>query len=367
MNEIFFELIRISIGTQLSLSRQISSKEWSALYEMAKKQSLIGVCFAGVQKLCNSGTSDYCGMSVFQYRTWMGMAAKIQQRNEMVNRQCVELQKKLSADGFRSCILKGQSNLPYYVEIGMLRQSGDIDVWLEGGYHRIVEYVQRVSPTNEINQHHTRFNIYSNTEIELHFYPLQLNNPIKQRVLGKFCNSQLDKCMENRITLKDDIEINAATIDFNLVFQLMHIYHHLFTEGIGLRQLMDYYFILKSFSCSHLKAETDLVKNVVHELELDRFASALMWVINIVFVGHENSYFGIDANAEEGKYVLELIMEGGNFGHAKKRHKKHSHKGAMMDMVRHSAHLALHYGQEALWAPVWHVYHFFWKRTLGRN
>lgn len=100
MNELFFELIRVAIGTQDSLSHILMGKEWQILYDIAKKQSLVGICFAGIQKFCNSDEEYYAGMSELQYLRWMGMAAKIQQRNQVVNQQCVELQAKLAADGF---------------------------------------------------------------------------------------------------------------------------------------------------------------------------------------------------------------------------------------------------------------------------
>ena len=108
IQQLFFELIRVSIGMQDLLTQPPSAKEWQLLYDMAKKQSLVGICFAGVQKLVDSEKEEYCGMIELQYLTWMGMAAKIQLRNEVVNRQCMELQERLAADGLRSCILKGQ-------------------------------------------------------------------------------------------------------------------------------------------------------------------------------------------------------------------------------------------------------------------
>lgn len=100
INEIFFELIQVSLGTRICLSHTpIHSTnsgqvldEWGELYAMAKKQSLVGVCFAGVQKLVEQQQEP----PEMQYLTWMGMAAKIQQRNETVNRQCVELQRRLT-------------------------------------------------------------------------------------------------------------------------------------------------------------------------------------------------------------------------------------------------------------------------------
>lgn len=108
MTKLFFELIQVALGARPCLSRTPSLKEWQMLYDMAKKQSLVGVCFAGVQRLCDSASENYCGMSEIQYLTWMGMAAKIQQRNQVVDEQCTQLQAKFSVDGVPSRILKGQ-------------------------------------------------------------------------------------------------------------------------------------------------------------------------------------------------------------------------------------------------------------------
>ena len=147
-----FELIRVAIGVQDCLSHSPTADEWGKLYEMAKKQSLVGVCFAGVQKLVDSESGNYCGMNELQYLTWMGMAAKIQQRNETVNRQCVELQAKLSADGFRTYIMKGQGVGALYGSLSLLRQSGDIDVYMEGGLEKVLAYARPFGQTTKVNE-----------------------------------------------------------------------------------------------------------------------------------------------------------------------------------------------------------------------
>lgn len=50
----FFELIRVAIGTQKCLSHTLADAQWQELYALAKKQSLVGVCFAGVQKVLSN-------------------------------------------------------------------------------------------------------------------------------------------------------------------------------------------------------------------------------------------------------------------------------------------------------------------------
>ena len=110
INKLFFELIQVAIGTRICLSYTPSANEWGKLYAMAKKQSLVGVCFVGLQRLGADADGGFSRIGIDEklYLTWMGMATKIQQRNEVVNRQCVDLQKRLSDDGVRSSILKGQ-------------------------------------------------------------------------------------------------------------------------------------------------------------------------------------------------------------------------------------------------------------------
>ena len=165
MNSLFYQLIRVAIGTADSLSHTPSNKEWKALYNMAKKQSLVGVCFAALQRLGADADEGFAriGMSEMLYLTWMGMTAKIQQKNQTVDEQCVALQKRLSADGLRSCILKGQgiaslykcggsnglSSSSGYDLIG-LRQSGDIDIWIEGGVKAVVKLAESLGQKADV-------------------------------------------------------------------------------------------------------------------------------------------------------------------------------------------------------------------------
>ena len=130
IEQLFFELIQVALGVRICLSRTPNDMEWKALYDMAKKQSLVGVCFAGVQRLQQQRQET----PEMLYLTWMGMAAKIQQRNEVVDQQCKELWNVLHEAGFDAAVMKGQAIGCYYGELSQLRQSGDIDVWVKGGF-----------------------------------------------------------------------------------------------------------------------------------------------------------------------------------------------------------------------------------------
>lgn len=176
LEQLFFELLHVSLGIRICLSHTPSADEWYELYSIAKKQSLIGICFAGVQRLAAKQQKPPETL----YFTWLGIAAIIQRRNENVNRQCVELQAKLSVYGICSCILKGQGvGLQYAEHLRGLRQSGDIDIWIEGGVEAAVKLAERLGQKAEVTEQHVHLDLFPETEVEAHFIPSMLRHPFQ--------------------------------------------------------------------------------------------------------------------------------------------------------------------------------------------
>lgn len=192
------------------------------------------------------------------YLTWMGMAAKIQQRNEVVNRQCAELQARLSADGFRSCILKGQGVAQVYPEsLRDLRQSGDIDIWIEGDKDAALDWARKQGATiGSIDMVHAHADLFEGTEVEIHSQPSWMYGCKADKVLQRFFAESADEqfCHQD-----EKSGMAYPTVGFNLVYSLVHINRHIFEEGIGLRQLLDYYFILKASN----EAEREKAREVI--------------------------------------------------------------------------------------------------------
>ena len=355
INETFFELIQVALGVRPCLSHTPSADEWGELYKIAKKQSLVGICFAGVQKLVNQQQEP----PEMLYLTCMGMAAKIQQRNEVVNRQCVELQKRLESDGYRNYIMKGQSNAALYGDLQMLRQSGDIDVYLEGGLDKVLAYAKTFGNVEHVNELEMSVPVFADTEAECHYRPFIMRNPWKNKKLQAFFKSQEEACFANRISLGEGLTICAPTTEFNLVHQLAHIHLHLFTEGIGMRQLMDYYFVLRTSYGNDNDNEN--VLRIVRDLGLNRFASALMWVIAHVFANdndNENFYPWVP-NEKDGRFLLDEVMTGGNFG--RHNEEQNDRKGKMgycvWALFFRNLRLSRFDRGDWFWGPIWRISH----------
>lgn len=346
----------------MCLSHTPSADDWGELYAMAKKQSLVGVCFAGVQKLVEQHREP----PEMLYLTWMGMAAKIQQRNEVVNSQCVEVQQMIEKEGFRTFIMKGQGNSALYNELALLRQSGDIDIYLDGGFEKVNDFVQRTCPTKEINELEIHYHCLPDTEVEIHYRPFIMRNPFKDRKLQRFFKEESEKCFANKIALPNGVgEISVPTATFNLVHQMVHIYHHLLIGGVGMRQLMDYHFVVKHEMEVLKGCDVQKVRKIVHELGLDRFAKALIWSLGYVF-GLEREAMLWIPEEKDGMLLLHEVMMGGNFGRLDERiaHNRTNWQSFWMLSV-HNLRLWKFCIDDLFWGPLWRLYHFAWRKLNG--
>lgn len=369
MNKIFFELIRVAIDTQEGLSRLPSGKEWKVLYDMAKKQSLVGVCFAALQRLGTDADEGFAriGISEMLYLTWMGMAAKIQQKNQTVDEQCVNLQKQLSAEGFRSCILKGQGVGQLYADhLHGLRQSGDIDIWIEGGLNAVLQLAEKYGVKPVVAEHHVGLPLFDDpsaysgtpTDVEAHFTPTYMRCPWHNNRLQKWM--VFENCVSKE---KNELGMVVPTTEFNLVFLMLHAYRHLTSEGVGLRQVMDYYFALVTSTDN----QRLLAYNTLCDLGVKRFCGALMYVLQEVF-GMKQEALLCEPDAKEGRYLLNEIMTGGNFGHHDDRVKVAANESKMDRFIRQTKrniHQLTHYPTEAFFSPWWRVKICVWRKWNG--
>lgn len=334
---LFFELIQLAIGTRIFLSYTPTEDEWRELYVMAKKQSLVGVCFAGVQKL-----PEVERPPEMLYLTWMGMAAKIQQRNEVVNRQCAQVQQRLTGDGLQSCVLKGQGIAYLYGErLRNLRQSGDIDLWVKAAPRQVIEYAERFGIAESPTYLHVGVKVFEDTPVEMHWRPTLFRNLLNNRRIQRWC----DSFGVDSFRYIDEMGVNIPSDDFNRIFNLTHLYRHFMFEGVGLRQLLDYYYILIRTACSDRDAELCLIK----KLNLMDFTAAVMWVLSELFQLHEEKMICM-VNEKEGRFLLNEVMRMGNFGRGDERYEN---DGARIKLMKKWVHLVTHYPSEVVWNPIW--------------
>ena len=328
----------------------------------------MGVCFAGVRKFMESVEKDGGKRTIPTnlYYKWLSSVVQIQNLNKLMNHRCVELQEMVLKAGFQSYIMKGQGNALLYDCLSDLRQVGDIDIYLDGGFKNVMNFVETTHPTKNVNELEIHYHCFNDVPVEIHYKPFVMDGP-KDKILQRFFEDQSLKSFAN----KSSLGFSVPTIEFNLVHQLVHIHHHLFYEGVGLRQLMDYFFLLKTrgteFEDSIEKQNSEtVVCIVVEDLNLERFASALMWVLGYVF-GLGNDKMLWKPCEDDGRFLLNEIVKSGNFGKMDYRQKGlYESKWNSFWILYLKSFRFWRFDYWAwFWSPISRIKSFMWRKFKG--
>ena len=252
MNDItaFFAFLKYCLGYKENMSRVMAGMDWQELYSFASKQALLGLCFEGIERLGEEYPEELrlnpIGRELLM--TWMGKAQQIRRQNMKVNAVAGKLFSMLREDGMRCCVLKGQGNALMYPN-PYSRTPGDIDVWIDASRERIMEYAQKkFELEDDIRLQHLETSL-DGVPVELHFFPCSMNNPIYHARLQKWFRRNADLQCSHIVGLPDGAgDIAIPTTAFNVIYQLTHLYHHFFDEGIGMRQIIDYFLVVNDFS-----------------------------------------------------------------------------------------------------------------------
>ena len=252
MNDItaFFAFLKYCFGYKGDMSSVVAGMDWQELYSFASKQALLGLCFDGIERLGKEYPEELrlnpIGRELLM--TWMGKAQQIRRQNVKVNGVAAKLYSKFREDGLRCCILKGQGNALMYPN-PYSRTPGDIDVWVNASREEITEYAKcHFNLEDDIRFHHFETTM-DGVPVELHFFPCTMNNPLYHARLQKWFKRNADFQCSNVVCLPDGIgEIAIPTTAFNVIYQLTHLYHHFFDEGVGMRQIIDYFLVVNDFS-----------------------------------------------------------------------------------------------------------------------
>ena len=376
MIEDFFSILQAAIGKSVRLSHSLSDDEWQEMFELAQKQALLGIAFEGVKKL----PQEYWPKGGMVLK-WTMATEAIKHRNRQTTDVCLRLTEIMSKEGFDICILKGQANHVYYdrlidgVSLGMLRVCGDVDAWIwpkEKILHSvkcIIDYCQRKNILLSLCHLHAEVKPIGGVPVEIHFRPSFLNAPWRNRCfqklfqIARFENVEIDKCGI----------VKKLRVDYDLIFQMNHIYRHLLDEGVGMRQVLDFYVLLKEYN-KEQNEQTELMNRSEIMLHIRTcgmrcFASALMFVLQDMF-DMSNDELLCAASEKHGTFLLDEKMAAGNFGHYDERTKTlEVRKGKLSYQLqkaqrrfKRNLRFLTSYPEEVICEPFARVYHFMWRK-----
>ena len=167
-------------------------------------------------------------------------------------------------------------------------------------------------------------------------------------------------------------------------------------EGVGLRHVVDYFYVLRQvqgcpsgesarardnssklssplaqsptsgfFAEQSGRAERKVqdLRNILHHLGLAKFAGAMMYVMKEA-CGMASEELLCEPDEEAGKFLLEEIMQAGNFGYFDARTVRPENETFWQRNIRkfkRQLRFVKYYPGEVLSAPLWKTWHKAWR------
>lgn len=391
--KIYYKFIQFALGTyegkEFLDGSALNGFDWQRFYDFAKKQTLVGIIMEGISRLPKAVAPKQSLLM-----NWFMMSQNISRMNLMLNEATVGVYNRVKAAGYDCCILKGQANAAMYANPAA-RTPGDVDMWVNASREEIRLLAQTLAKENgridEESYNHIALTT-NGISVELHYTPGFMANFTYNRRLQQWFRESIDTQCRNMIALPDEAgEVAAPTAAFNAVYQLYHLYHHYFYEGVGLRQVVDYYYVMWNVECgmwseecgvknSSLDNSSSQAKprttqhstfNILTRLGLWHFAGAMMYVLHEV-LGLPEEKMIAPMDKKRGEMLLNDILCGGNFGHHNERHAwgrdtydgngfKHGALGHNLLRLHRDLRLLKYYPSEALSEPIFRLWHYYWR------
>ena len=391
--KIYYKFIQFALGTyegkEFLDGSALNGFDWQRFYDFAKKQTLVGIIMEGISRLPKAVAPKQSLLM-----NWFMMSQNISRMNLMLNEATVGVYNRVKAAGYDCCILKGQANAAMYANPAA-RTPGDVDMWVNASREEIRQLAQTLAKENgridEESYNHIALTT-NDISVELHYTPGFMANFTYNRRLQQWFRESIYTQCRNMIALPDEAgEVAAPTADFNAVYQLYHLYHHYFYEGVGLRQVVDYYYVILNFELETQNSKLNNSKsakptiqnskfktqNSLKRLGLWHFAGAMMYVLHEV-LGLPEEKMIAPMDKKRGEMLLNDILCGGNFGHHDERHAwgrdtydgngfKHGALGHNLLRLHRDLRLLKYYPSEALSEPVFRLWHYYWRWKMKKS
>ena len=362
-----FAFLRYALNPALHEAPDMSDDDWLRLYHFANTHKILGIVFDGITRLKEQGIAPPRKVLM----KWISHVVGYNKQNRILNETAIKMAALAESNGLRCCLLKGQGNNLMYPNV-YSRTPGDIDMWVATADYRIdpravLRFVRSHNPRGCTQYHHIDYGKCNGIDVEMHYRPSFMSNPLHNRRLQRWFIENARPQFEHVVILPDEAgSIAVPRAEFNAVFQLSHIYNHLLFEGIGMRQIIDYYYVLQNVE------RTDGLADTLRHLGLQKIGGAVMWVLHNVLHMEEKRL--ITAQDETlGHLLFGEIMRSGNFGASDKDvpvlH-SNSRIGIMKYKIAHHTQrlyrdmrMMRYFPSECIFEPLYRSRHFLWRLT----
>ncbi len=272
--------------------------DWKALFHESVSQAVALSCLQGLDERALPDEAK---------KGWQGYAMRCLQSNIRIHEQHAYVHELLTAAGIPYVILKGCASAYYYPD-PLMRAMGDVDFLIaEEDVERATKLLEAQGLTAWKEKHvcHIVFR-KDKLHLELHFKPAGLpDGKMGERILEQLA----DIYTQARAVELDGNPFQQPSDFHHGLIILMHTYHHMLSEGIGLRHLCDWAVFVK-----HLGEDfASLFHERLSDVGLWKFAQILSYTAHLYL---RIPYCEWMEAQDEAlcEALISDVLSGGNFG-----------------------------------------------------
>lgn len=302
MEKELFALLRLGLCNSspeqenLSDFIMMSAEQWARIGEMAMAQGVLGIVLDGVDRLDATPYDSTRELSKEQKLEWIGQVMQIEQGNRHQTLVMNDLAQKWIDERCKVMVMKGQANGTFYPNPEH-RNPGDIDCYLFENYQLGNDIAKKAGANVDEGWYKHSQIKYKGEMFENHLFFVHTREGERSKQLQKeledaLQESEWDNFPESKILL--------PPIQWNAMFLTYHACAHFLTEGLRLKQILDWAMFLKSH-------QNDVDWNAFYDYcdryHFGRFADA-MTTISADYLGVKIENAAI---ATESPYVEKVL------------------------------------------------------------
>jgi len=310
LTKLFFLLFRIGLDNDFLLDDSCKElltlplKQWCSLLNMAERHGSGAIAFDGVNGLYNTYGKEVKAAreSPTEWTQWVfecaGRMSLYEQRSSLQKSVIAELVNIWASEEIKMMIFKGQANASFY-PIPDHRASGDIDCWLFGDAEKGDDIMARHGAVID-------FKWYRHSKISFRGEIIE-NHRVFAHTRGHKRNKVMEDEMRTMLTSSDLHTIEGCgdalmpSAQFNACFLTYHGLHHFVSEGLRVKQILDWAVFLQK---EQDKVDWNLFNDFCEQYKLDRFAEVMNFIAS--------EYLGVQLKSSDikvdGSYADKIIQ-----------------------------------------------------------
>ncbi len=246
----FLLLLKLGIGIDVNLDKDflafqsLTLEQWQEIMHIAENQGVLAIVFDGLHEMIVERNKNQLAVANYNPNEWQnlilecaGSINQVEHQNQYQKYVASNLAAILANENISMMVFKGQANAIFYPKSNH-RAVGDIDCWLFGEAEKGDVVIKKYGAEVDYNWYRHSKIFYQDETIENH------------RVMSHTRGSKKHKEMERELeAMLNPMELSSIegcgkalmpSAQFNACFLIYHALHHFISEGLRVKQILDW-------------------------------------------------------------------------------------------------------------------------------